>query len=130
MVRLLALTLLLTSCAATPKGRAIQTVVVSDAVADEVASNWSDFVDRRIAHCRTLGLETPAEREDCLGSAAHGEILAASMDSLVIVQRAIRAAVKCEKLDVCLEEVDWVALRDDTVFVLTRFQDLHEEMSK
>lgn len=117
-------------CAATAKGRAIQTVVVSDAVADEVASLWDGFVSRKVESCRKKNLLTSAEREACLGSAADGEVLAAALDSLILVQKGVREGVKCEEVKVCLREVDWKALYEDATALLLEVRRIHEEMKK
>jgi hypothetical protein len=117
-------------CAATAKGRAIQTVVVSDAVADEVSSLWDGFVSRRIDKCRKQNYITREEREACLGPAADGEILASALDSLVLVQKGVRDGVKCEEVKVCLKEVDWKALYEDATALLLEVRRIHEEMKK
>ena len=117
-------------CASTPKGKAVQTVVLSDAIADEVSLNWASFVDRKIAECRAKGLETMVEREECMGAAAGGEVLAAAVDSLVLVQKAVKEGLMCEELKTCPKQVDWQALYQDAVLVLGEIKRLKGEQDK
>jgi len=108
----LALASQMAGCASTHKGRAIQTVIVSDAAADEIADGWESFVDTSIAGCRNSLPEesTPEQRKECLGIAGEGKALEAAMQFLVTIQTTIREAVKCEDLKTCPEKVDWSAL--------------------
>lgn len=111
----LALITPLMGCANTHKGRAIQLVVVSDAVADEVAAGWSAGVDAQIVHCQaTLSeddLESSEKKAECMGIFGKGEPLEAATQALVTVQTAIKEAAKCEELKSCAKEVDWQELK-------------------
>jgi len=104
----------------------VQTVVISDAVADEVSARWTDFVDIKIEECRELELETAEERRECLGVAAEGESLATALDSLVIVQRAVATALRCEELKSCVQDPNWPALAKDALSVFKELQRLSE----
>jgi hypothetical protein len=118
--------LFLGACAATPRARAVQTVVISDAVADEVSARWTDFVDEKIRECRARDLETPEERRACLGAAGEGESLAAALDSLVIVQRAVAGALRCEEVQSCIQDPDWPELARDALSVFKELERLSE----
>lgn len=113
-----ALTCVLAGCAATPRTRAMQAVVVTDALADVASDGWAGFVDSEIARCQALDLPSPQERVDCLGPAADGEALAGAVASLVIVQRAIHAAVVCEESDSCAQPTNWARLAAEAAVVL------------
>jgi len=129
-IALACLLAILTSCASSPRARAAQTVMISDALADEVAEQWSGYVDAKIESCKQENLSTPQEREECLGPAANGEALAAAADSLVLVQRAIKEGLKCEELDTCVQKVDWSALHRDAAGVLSKFQSLRRTIKE
>lgn len=117
-------------CASSPRARAAQTVIISDALADEVADQWEGFVDSRIESCRQKNLETALEREECLGVAANGETLAGAASSLVLVQQSIKEGLKCEEFNTCVKEVDWNALYQDAIQVFGEFQALSKEMKQ
>lgn len=103
--------LAVSGCSGLGKRVAYQTVVVSDAAADELAEVWSGYVDRKIEECRKKGLETKEERRECLGAAAHGDELEAALSALVLAQTAVKEAAKCEELGVeCKGKIDWLAL--------------------
>lgn len=133
----------LTACAATPKGRAVQYVVASDAVADEVADGWDEYVDTEIAHCReTLpgtDLDNKAGREECLGLAGKGEALEAAMEVLVVSQTAVSVAVMCESnplkvpqefISKCVEPTDWKALGADVLKAWENIRPFYEAVRK
>lgn len=111
----LALAATMAGCASSHKGRAIQLVMASDAIADEVAAGWSAGADAQIEHCKsTLSEEDLASAEkktECMGIFANGEGLETAMQSLVTVQTTIKEAVKCEELKTCAKEVDWAELK-------------------
>lgn len=101
------------SCASTHKGRAVQLVMASDAIADEIAEGWEAGVDAQISHCQsTLGdAATSDQRADCMGIFGKGKPLEAATQALVTAQIAIQEGVKCEALKTCPEQVDWKALK-------------------
>jgi len=111
----IALAASMAGCASTHKGRAIQLVMASDAIADEVAAGWSAGIDAQIAHCKeTLSeedLTSPEKKAECMGIFGKGDLLDAATQSLVTVQTSIKEAVKCEELKTCPKEVDWKALK-------------------
>jgi len=88
-------------CASTPKGKAIQLVVASDAAADEISTGYEAYVEAKVAECDAkLDPEknTKEDAKDCLGIASSddGKRLLKVMESLVAVQLAIKIAVECE----------------------------------
>ena len=119
-----------TGCASTHKGRAVQTVVISDAIADEIADNWDVYVDRKIRECRGKNLQTAEEREACLGTAAKGSVVETTAESLILVQTSIKEALKCEELKTCPKAVDWKSLYKEAQKVFASIKDLHQEMKK
>jgi hypothetical protein len=102
-------------CASTHKGRAIQLVIASDAIADEIAAGWSAGVDAQIGHCQTTlspaDLSSPDRKAECMGIFGKGAPLEAATQSLVTVQTAIKEAAKCEELKTCPKAIDWAALK-------------------
>jgi hypothetical protein len=111
------------ACATTSKQRAIQFVVASDALADEIGDGWSTYVDGEIDRCRSTlegtDEDTPEGRESCLGYAAKGDGLETALKALVAAQLAVELAVMCESnplkvpqefLHKCTEPTDWQAL--------------------
>jgi len=117
-------------CASSPRARAAQTVIISDALADEVAEQWSSFVDAKIEACKQQDLPAPRGREAWPGPAASGETLAAAADSLILVQRSIKEGLKCEEFKTCVQEVDWNALYQDALEVLKEFQSLRSAIKE
>jgi len=100
------------ACSGSHKARAIRTVVASDAVADELAEIWEPAVDAQVTHCRqTVTEDTKEARAECMGIFGKGKALEAGLASLVVVQTAIKEAVKCEELNLaCAQNVDWNVL--------------------
>lgn len=113
-------------CGGTLRTQAIQSVVVSDALADATADSWEAFVSAKIEDCRAKNLATAAEREDCLGIAANGEALASAVASLVIVQNAVRRSVACEESGSC--SPDWQALATDAQTALGQIREIWSEV--
>ncbi len=111
------LALFASGCATTPKGRAVELVVISDPAADQMAAGWEAFVDAQVDHCRsTLGDDaTKEQREDCMGLAGKGEPIEPVVQALVMVQTAIKEGVKCEELKSCASKVNWKELRDEII---------------
>lgn len=109
----LALVTSMAGCANTHKGRAVQLVMASDAIADEIATTWEAGVNAQIDHCKTtLGDDSSQEkREECMGIFGKGEGLEAATQTLVSAQTTIKEAVKCEELKTCPKEVDWQSLK-------------------
>jgi hypothetical protein len=98
-IQLLALALVFVApgCASTPKGKATQLVVATDAGADAFADGWSAYVDGEIARCRAgAGGDTAESRAACLGKAGEGEALEPLLEALVAAQLAVKIAVECE----------------------------------
>lgn len=99
-IALIFITTLMLACAATPRGRAVQFVMASDAMADEIADEWKPYVQTSVAHCKTMlaGTERDTEegRSECMGLAGEGEKLEAALQGLVVVQKSIEVAVHCE----------------------------------
>ncbi len=85
--------LLVCGCAPTVPGAidgAQKALVGVDIALEEAAKAWSSAVDAQIAVCRAKNLQTPKEREDCLGIFARGkevepqlELAAKSYDQIV-----------------------------------------------
>lgn len=111
----LALVSAMAGCANTNKGRAVQLVMASDAIADEIANAWEIGVDAQIDHCKsTLSeeeLQDKQSKTNCMGIFGKGENLEATVQTLVSVQTVIKEAVKCEELKTCTQEVDWSELK-------------------
>jgi hypothetical protein len=133
---------ILPACATTPKQRAIQFVVASDAVADELGDGWGGYVDDEIARCRASlsdEADTPDEREKCLGYAAKGDALELAMEALVVSQVAVEVAVTCESnplkvpkefLHKCAEPADWQALEQGVFNAWQNIRPYYEAMLK
>ena len=88
-------------CANTPKGKAIQLVVASDAAADEIAAGYKGYVETKTIQCQDKldpEVNTKEEAKDCLGvaSSAGGERLKKILEVLVAAQLVIKLAVECE----------------------------------
>lgn len=83
------------SLTATSKQQALAAVAASDVAADELATRWAGFVDRRISECTVPANDTPDKREACMGAAADGEQLDAALSVLLVAQRAVRLAIAC-----------------------------------
>ena len=115
----IALAASMAGCASSHKGRAIQLVMASDAVADEVAAGWSAGVDAQIEHCKTTlseeELASSEKKAECMGVFGKGDALDAATQSLVTVQVTIQEAVKCEELKTCPKEIDWKALKESVL---------------
>jgi hypothetical protein len=128
----LALATSMAGCASSHKGRAIQLVMASDAIADEVAAGWSAGVDAQIEHCKsTLSEEDLASSEkkaECMGVFGEGEGLEAATQSLVTVQTTIKEAVKCEELKTCAKEVDWAELKTSVMDSWTALKPYYEAL--
>lgn len=111
----IALAASMAGCASSHKGRAIQLVMASDAIADEIAAGWSAGVDAQIGHCKSTlseeDLTSSEKKAECMGIFGKGEPLEAATQSLVTVQTTIQEAVKCEELKTCPKEVDWKELK-------------------
>ena len=113
-------------CANSPQGRAVQLVVASDAAADEVANGYDEFVESKVAECDEKldpEVNTKADAKECLGVASSddGERLKKVLETLVVIQLAVKLAVECESNPLkvpdefrakCVEgqEADWAAL--------------------
>ena len=106
-------------CADTSKGRALQLVMASDAVADEVAQAWEAGVDAQIEHCKeTLSeeqLQDSQAKADCMGIFGKGDGLEAATQALVTTQTAIAEAAKCEELKSCPKQIDWDKLKTEVL---------------
>lgn len=88
-------------CANTPKGKAIQLVVASDAAADEIANGYEKFVEVKVVECDEKldpEVNNKEDVEDCLGLAdeIQGERLKKMLEILVVAQLAVKIAVECE----------------------------------
>ena len=129
-----ALAVFLAGCANTHKGRAVQLVMASDAVADEIAQSWEAGVDAQIQHCKaTLGegeQVTSEQKEDCMGIFGKGEPLEAATQALVTVQVSIQEAVKCEQLKTCPQKVDWKSLKATALDAWTALRPYYEAIAK
>lgn len=119
---LLIVTTILLGCATSPRGRAVQFVMASDAMADEIADDWEPYVQESVDACRAklpgTPKDTPEGRAECMGFAGEGEKLEAGLQALVVVQKAIELAVHCESnplqvpaefMDKCVagQKADW-----------------------
>lgn len=111
----IALVTSMAGCANTHKGRAVQLVMASDAIADELATAWESGVDAQIEHCKTTlseeDLASSEKKAECMGIFGKGDGLEAATQTLVSTQLTIKEAVKCEELKTCPKEVDWQALK-------------------
>lgn len=129
-----ALAFFLAGCANTHKGRAIQWVMASDSIADEIAKSWEAGVDAQIEHCKAAlgdGENVTAEqRADCMGIFGKGEPLEAATQTLVTAQIAIQEAVKCEALKTCPQKVDWNALKVTVLEAWTTLRPYYDAISK
>jgi hypothetical protein len=128
----LALVSSMTGCANTNKGRAVQLVMASDAIADEVAGPWEAGVNAQIDHCKsTLGDESIKEkREECMGIFGKGEGLEAATQTLVSTQTAIKEAVKCEELKTCPKQVDWAELKEAALNAWSALKPYYDAIKK
>lgn len=115
----LALATSMAGCASSHKGRAIQLVMASDAIADEIAAGWSAGADAQIEHCKSTlsedDLASPEKKAECMGIFVKGDVLETATQSLVTVQTTIKEAVKCEELKTCAQEVDWETLKNSVM---------------
>jgi hypothetical protein len=115
-------TIMMLGCAATPRGRAVQFVMASDAMADEIADDWKPYVQASVDECRAklpgTPKDTPEGRAECIGFAGEGEKLEAGLQALVAVQKSIELAVHCDSnplqvpaefMDKCVagKKADW-----------------------
>jgi hypothetical protein len=131
-ILLAALAVPLAGCANTHKGRAVQLVMASDAIADEIAQGWEVGVGAQIVHCQnTLGEESTSEqRADCMGIFGKGEALEAATQALVTTQIAIQEAVKCEELKTCPQKVDWQALKTTMLETWNTLRPYYDSIAK
>jgi hypothetical protein len=121
----LSLAFLTTSCATSPKVKALQIAAASDTVADGLAASWEAYTQVQIMSCRSqlsgTPQDTPEGRTECLGLAAEGEKFALALQALVAAQEAVKLAAKCSEssMDVPMEFLeecggenldDWTAL--------------------
>lgn len=124
----------LTGCANTHKGRAVQLVMASDAIADEIAKSWSAGVDAQISHCKAALGEgdgvTNEQRAECMGIFGKGDPLEAATQTLVSAQTTIKEAVKCEELKTCPEKVDWKALKDTVLDAWNALKPYYDAIAK
>lgn len=125
---------LVTACAHTgPKARAVQFVVASDGVADEVADGWKDNALARVDFCRKEGYAEAADREACMGKfTTTGDVLEALLEVLVTAQLAVKIAVACESeikpaVVECVE-ADWPALEANLMEAWDGIRPLYQEM--
>ena len=105
---------LVAGCSGLQKRTAVEVIVATDHLADEIADEWSARVKEQIAECREAlpSAATPDERLECLGD-FHPERtkeLIIVVRTLVKVQNATKDAAECEELRTCAEETDWAAL--------------------
>lgn len=108
--------LAITGCAGMHKQAAIGIVVATDEVADEVADDWHEQTDERIYECRSSAPEDAdkAWRIACLDpyTPENTDKLIASVEAVIAIQLAVKAAAECEELKMCLDETDWKGLSE------------------
>ncbi len=130
----LALVCSLGGCANANKGRAVQLVMASDAIADEIATAWETGVDAQINHCKsTLSeeeLQDKQAKSDCMGIFGNGEGLDAAVQTLVSTQTVIKEAVKCEELKTCAQEVDWDELKGSVLAAWSALKPYYDAIKK
>lgn len=111
--------LAITGCAGMHKKAAVAVVVATDQVADEVADDWHDQTDEQIAECREKAPEDADKqwRLECLGpyTPDNTDKLIASVEAVIAVQLAVKAAAECEELKMCLDDTDWKALSEQAM---------------
>jgi hypothetical protein len=129
-------------CASTPKGRAVQVVVASDGIADEVAEQWAEKGHARIDKCRAEYHETEAARTECMGVFVTAkDELVVLLETLVAAQMAIKLAVECDSnplkmpkefLTKCGTEkqADWKALYTQVMNAVEAIRPILQEIRK
>lgn len=128
---LLAFALVLSACASTPQGRATQLVVVSDGVADEVATQWDEHAHDRIAKCRAEEHTEKAARAECMGVFYKTkDELEALLKALILAQTAVKLAVKCDSLAECKDDLDWKALEGQLREAVQAIRPILQEIRK
>lgn len=132
----------LSACASTHKGRAMQVVVASDGVADEMATQWDEQAHARIDKCRAEGHATAEDRTECMGVFAKiKDEVDAALAALVAAQMAIKLAVECESnplkmpdefLDRCVKDkkADWKALEAQVMEAWDTIRPLFQEIKE